>query len=166
MLDEITTHLKTSHQAEIEFHAQKVKELNKQKENCKSKLNKLVDMVLNNLITEEIYNTKKEEIEKELKSCIVEIEMHDNADTDFKQALTTAFYLTSKSYDLFICSHTKCGEAKHEEKRRLINFVFSKLELKGKTLGYTLRCPFDIMVKMNHSKDWLPGRDSNPRPID
>ena len=61
-------------------------------------------MVLNNLITEEIYNIKKQEIEKELKSITVEIEMHDNADTDFKQALTTAFYLASKSYDLFICS--------------------------------------------------------------
>ena len=59
MLEEITTHLKTSHQAEIEFHAQKIKDLQKQQANCKSKLNKLVDMVLNNLITEEIYNIKK-----------------------------------------------------------------------------------------------------------
>ena len=91
-----------------------------------------------------------------MKSWNVEIEMHDNADTDFKQALTTAFYLASKSYDLFICSHTQCGVAKHEEKRRLINFVFSNIQLTGKKVSYTLRCPFDIMAKMNHNEDWLP----------
>ena len=159
MLDEITTHLKTSHNAEIEYHAHKIKELRKQQDNCKLKLNRLIDMTLNGLFTEEICKSKKAEIEKELKSIAVEIEMHDNADSKFKEHLTTAFYLASKSYDLFICS-------KNDEKRRLINFVFSNIQLRGKKVEYTLRCPFDMMVKMNHSKDWLLGRDSNPRPID
>jgi site-specific DNA recombinase len=156
MLDEITTHLKTSHQAEIEYHTQKIKELNKQKENCKAKLNKLVDMVLNNLITEEIYNTKKAEIEKEIKYAVVEIQLHEQADNNFKECLITAFYLASKSYDLFICSTTQCGIAKNEEKRRLISFVFSNIQLNGSKVSYTLRKPFDIMAKMNRNEDWLP----------
>ncbi len=208
MLDEITTHLKTSHQAEMEFHAQKIKELRKQQDNCKLKLNRLIDMTLNGLFTEEICKSKKAEIDKELKSIAVEIEMHDNADTHFKETLTTAFYLASKSYDLFICSkndekrrlinfvfiaveiemHDNADThfketlttafylasksydlficSKNDEKRRLINFVFSNIQLTGKNVSYTLRCPFDIMAKMNHNEDWLPGRDSNPRPID
>ena len=34
--------------------------------------------------------------------------------------------------------------------------MFSNIQLSGKKVEYTLRCPFDIMAKMNHSKDWLP----------
>lgn len=90
-------------------------------------------MTLNGLFTEELCKSKKAEIEKELKSIAVEIQLHDQADNQFKEALTTAFYSASKSYDLFICS-------KNEEKRRLINFVFSKLQLRGKKVEYTLRC--------------------------
>lgn len=68
MLAEITNYLKNSHEAEKEYHTHKIKELHKQKENCNTKLNKLVDMTLNNLISEEIYQSKKEEITKELNS--------------------------------------------------------------------------------------------------
>ena len=158
MLEEITKYLKTSHEAEKDYHAQKTKELHKQKQLADSKLNKLVDMVLNGLINEEIYERKKEEITQELISIKVEIEIHDQANDSFKEMLITAFYLASKSYDLFICSKT-------EEKRRLISFVFSNIQLKGKKLEYTLRKPFDMMVGLGTCKDWLPGRDSNPRPI-
>lgn len=158
MLEEITNHLKNSHEAEKEYHTHKIKELHKQKENCNTKLNKLVDMTLNNLISEEIYQSKKEEITKELNSVKTEIEIHDLANDDFKNLLITAFYLASKSYDLFICSKT-------EEKRQLINFVFSNILLRGEKLEYTLRKPFDLMVNLNTCSDWLRGQGSNLRPI-
>lgn len=113
------------------------------------KLNKLIDMTLNNLISEEIYQFKKEEITKELNSVKTEIEIHDLANDDFKNLLITAFYLASKSYDLFICSKT-------EEKRQLINFVFSNISLRGDKLDYTLRKPFDLMVNLSQQPTWLP----------
>ena len=109
-------------------------------------------MVLNNLITEEIYNIKKAEIEKEMKSTIVEIQLHEQADNNFKECLITAFYLASKSYDLFICS-------KNCEKREIINFVFSNIQLEGQKLGYSLRKPFDMMVNLSYCADWLPTID-------
>lgn len=149
MLEEITNHLKNSHEAEKEYHSHKIKELHKQKENCNTKLNKLVDMTLNNLISEEIYQSKKEEITKELNLVKTEIEIHDLANDDFKNLLITAFYLASKSYDLFICSKT-------EEKRQLINFVFSNISLRGEKLDFILRKPFDLMVNLGKRATWLP----------
>ncbi|MFT4968053.1 MAG: hypothetical protein ACI9CD_001073 [Candidatus Deianiraeaceae bacterium] len=106
-------------------------------------------MTLNGLFTEELCKSKKAEIEKELKSITVEIEMHDNADNKFKEYLTTAFYLASKSYELFICSEI-------EEKRRLINFVFSNIQLRGINLGYTLQKPFDVLVNLGTCPNWHP----------
>ena len=34
--------------------------------------------------------------------------------------------------------------------------MFSKLELTGKTLGYSLRCPFDMMLENASCDTWLP----------
>jgi len=52
------------------------------------------------------------------------------------------------AYELFESS-------KIEQKRKLINYVFSNLELKGATLSYSLRKPFDLMVDCSTRSEWL-----------
>ena len=84
--------------------------------------------------------------------------MYKSADKNFKNAVITAFQLASRLHDIFLVS-------KNCEKREIINFVFSKLELKGKTLGYSLRKPFDLIVDLSKCDTWLPGQGSNLRPI-
>ena len=51
------------------------------------------------------------------------------------------------AYDLFESS-------KIEQKRKLINYVFSNLELKGATLRYSLKKPFDLMVDCTTHSEW------------
>ncbi len=58
------------------------------------------------------------------------------------------------AYELFESS-------KIEQKRKLINYVFSNLELDGVTLRYTLRKPFDLMVDCSTRSEWLGREDSN-----
>ena len=41
-----------------------------------------------------------------------------------------------------------------EEKRKLIDFVFQNLELKGQKLEFTLRPPFDQFVKCTKNGEW------------
>ena len=67
--------------------------------------------------------------------------------------------MASRAYDLFERSTI-------EEKRQLIGYVFSNLEMKGATLRYTLKKPFNLFVDLASYKEWLPGPDSNQRPID
>jgi len=52
------------------------------------------------------------------------------------------------AYELFESS-------KIEQKRKLINYVFSNLELEGVTLRYSLRKPFDLMVDCSTRSEWL-----------
>ena len=49
-----------------------------------------------------------------------------------------------------------------EEKRKLIDFVFQNLELKGQKLVYTLRPPFDQFVKTGKNEEWRTREESNP----
>jgi hypothetical protein len=45
--------------------------------------------------------------------------------------------------------------SKTERKRDLLAFVFSNLRLRGKTLEFSLRSPFDLMVNRADHSSWL-----------
>ena len=77
---------------------------------------------------------------------------HD-ADSDFKIALSSLISLASKVPELFESSN-------NSEKRMLIGFVFSNLALKGASLSYTLRKPFDLFVELAKCQEWRPLLDA------
>ena len=76
------------------------------------------------------------------------IKKHLKADETFKITVNTVFSIASMAYELFESS-------KIEQKRKLINYVFSNLELEGVTLRYSLRKPFDLMVVCSTRSEWL-----------
>ena len=82
------------------------------------------------------------------------IKKHLKADETFKITVNTVFSIASMAYELFESS-------KIEQKRKLINYVFSNLELEGVTLRYSLRKPFDLMVNCTTRSEWLGHKDSN-----
>jgi hypothetical protein len=60
------------------------------------------------------------------------IKKHLKTDETFKLTVNTVFSIASMAYELFESS-------KIEQKRKLINYVFSNLELDDVTLRYSLR---------------------------
>jgi len=85
------------------------------------------------------------------------IKKHLKADETFKITVNTVFSIASMAYELFESS-------KIEQKRKLINYVLSNLELEGVTLRYSLRKPFDLMVNCSTRSEWpgAIGHSSNP----
>jgi hypothetical protein len=45
--------------------------------------------------------------------------------------------------------------SKIEQKRQLIAFVFSNLQMRGKKLEFSMRLPFDLMVNRATYASWL-----------
>jgi len=70
------------------------------------------------------------------------------ADENFKVTVNTVLSLASKAYEIFESSNI-------EQKRKLINYVFSNLQLEGATLRYSLKKPFDLMVDCTTQSEWL-----------
>jgi hypothetical protein len=66
MLDEITGYLQQSHEAEKQYHSQKLISLRKEKDSIKDKINRLLDLHLERVINKEEYHSKKEDLEKQL----------------------------------------------------------------------------------------------------
>ena len=68
---------------------------------------------------------------------------------------TMLITLASQAYETFKNSETP-------EKRKMIKFVFSNLQLRGKKLETSLVFPFDIFEKTTTRSEWRRGGDSNP----
>ncbi len=153
MLEEATKRLQQSHEDEQVYHAHRIEQLRKEDDIIRNKINRLLDIYLEKGISEAVFNVKNEALEQELKSNRIERQMHEDADNNFKNTLITAFRLASRAGHLFESSKTS-------EKRELINFVFSNLTLRGKKLEYTLRKPFDVLVKLSKCEEWLPILDT------
>jgi hypothetical protein len=87
-----------------------------------------------------MYEEKRQQLTKKREDIVNEIASHDNADDKFSECLISLVELASGSLETFKGSNV-------EGKRKLLNFVFSNLELKGGKLDFKLRPPFDMFVK-------------------
>jgi len=108
-------------------------------------------------ITQDIYDKKAYELKQ--KQYELENKLHKitQADEEFSITLIKLLDICSRAYELFEIS-------KVEQKRQLINFVLSNLQLRGKTLEFELKKPFDVLVNIQNCKnrsEWLGREDSN-----
>jgi DNA invertase Pin-like site-specific DNA recombinase len=86
-------------------------------------------------------------IRRELQADIAaRIEQHQKGEGDYRLTLESLISLASRAAELF-------ERSKMDQKRQLVAFVFSNLQLRGKKLEFSLRSPFDLMVnRRDHSR--------------
>jgi len=159
VLLQIMDHLKNSHESEKDFHHQSIKSLHKESEDITKKQDRLTDLLLDESITKDVYNNKLSQLISRQQEINQLLEQHHKGNEQFKIAISSLITLASHAYDLFESSTT-------DEKRQLLGYAFSNLELEGGKLRFTLREPFNLFVDLASCQDWLPRPDSNQRPID
>ena len=109
-------------------------------------------------ITTDEYDRKCHQLKARQYQISDQFKKHLKADGTFKITVNTVFSIASMAYELFESS-------KIVKKRKLINYVFSNLELEGVTLRYSLKKPFDLMVDCTTYNDWLGIVDTLRTPI-
>ena len=82
---------------------------------------------------------KRRELKEKQAEIAVRIEQHQQGEGEYRATLESLISLASRAAELFERSKT-------DQKRQLIAFVFSNLQLRGKKLEFSLRSPFDLMV--------------------
>ena len=158
MMD-IMAHLKKTHQSEKDFHHASIKSLRREADQITHKLDKLLDMFMDESITKDIHDKKHGQLVQRRQEINDLLERHHEGDDKFKMAVSTLVSLASKAYDIFERSTV-------DEKRQLIGRLFSNLELEGSKLRYILKTPFNLFVDLDNCKKWLPRKGSNLRPGD
>lgn len=121
---------------------------------CQTRLDKLMDLLLDGTIERKDFETKKAQIRQNQITLENNLKTVRSADDSFKDAFLALLNLAAESHDLFKSSTTA-------QKRQLINSVFANLQLKGPTLCYELKNPFNRMLNLTNCQQWRARQDSN-----
>ncbi len=148
VLNALLAHMKAGHEAENRFHRDAIEGLRRQYDLVRERLKRLLDLRIDGSITQDEYDTKARELKQRQTEIGLRIEQHQKGDGDFRTTLESLISLASRAAELFERSKT-------EQKRELIAFVFSNLRLRGEKLEFSLRSPFDLMVKRETYSSWL-----------
>jgi len=105
-------------------------------------------------ITQDEYDKKAIELKEKQYRLNDKLKSITEADENYSMTLISLLNICSKAPELFASS-------KVEQKRQLINFLLSNLQLRGKKLEYTLKKPFDVLVNLDDRSNWLGREDSN-----
>ena len=156
LFEVLQKHLINSAKSEREFHKAQIDKFQKEDSKLQDKFETLLDMRLAKSITQDEYDKKAIQLKERQGQINAELKILNDADEQFGTTLTSLISLASKAYDIFESS-------KIEQKRQLINFMFSNLRMNGAKLLFDLKQPFNLMVDLNSHHEWLGRQDSNLR---
>ncbi len=147
--------LRESHQEEITFRESALNALNNNLIQVRNRLDKVYDDKIDGVIDEETYHRKRQQYLLELENLKGEIKKHEIADQKYIDFGCLVLDVANRAGEIY-----KVRNA--DDKKYLINFVFSNLSLKDKNVQFSLRNIFQAIVNYQETKDWLRSRDSNP----
>ncbi len=139
------------------FHKKQMQETTREIEAIQQKLNKLMDLLLEGVIEKGEHDEKRALLRSRQVDLTNLMNSYHSADDGFRDAVVDMLGLAKKAHELFVGSNK-------QGKRRLINFVFSNLSLKGEKLAFRLRQPFDQFVSATNKVEWRARQESNLRP--
>jgi len=132
--------LKESHKDEIEYHNNCINELKQRYEKIQKRLSLLYDDKLDGKITSDFYEQKFREYTKEKEEIISSIERHSNAQNKYFEFGINILELSQKAKKIYL-------KASEEQKRMLLNLVFSKITLNNGKLKAVYSRPFEICLR-------------------
>ncbi len=158
LLEALNDHLKHSHASEMSYHKNAILSLERENSEIQEKQDRLLDLLLCKSITQDTYDAKQLQLKQRQYQIHQELGAHHAADDSFKITVSTLLSVASRAHELFMSS-------KNEQKRQLLNFMFSNLKLNGQNLEYDLRTPFHLMANVGGYEEWLPGKIRNQQII-
>ncbi len=150
VLEWVRKALKESHFDESEYHSTIVNELETKKKQVEKRLDVLYDERIDGFVAKDFYDRKQKQYEEELNSVTDAIVKHTKANINYQKLGINIFELSQKGREIYE------EKALPEEKRELLNFVFSNFQLKGKNLAPSYHNGFQVVAKRAESGNWLP----------
>ena len=108
---------------------------------------KLLDYLLVHKLTDDVYDRKKDSIDKEIKLLEESKEKYKTFNNDTRDKIVNIFSLAGNISYVF-------QHASPTRKNELLKMLLQDCQLNGKRLEYTLRKPFDKLISCNNYKQW------------
>ncbi|MDR0773752.1 MAG: hypothetical protein LBE72_00180 [Rickettsia sp.] len=112
-----------------------------------NKLDSIVDLVTEGVLTREEFLRKKTQLRDRQYELSELIKSYDKVDDKLSKKLVELISITTNAYETF-------RDSTIAEKRELLNFMFANLNLNGSNLEYTLAFPFTELAKLTNCPIW------------
>lgn len=105
-------------------------------------------------ITKDTYDKKHQAYHDKIQVLNLELEEHTKADYDYQTTVASVISVARRARAIFENS------SEPAEKRVFLNYLLQNPTVKEKTLGFTLRSPFNLVLELADSPTWLDKQDS------
>lgn len=106
-----------------------------------------MDLLAEGVLPPDDYRAKREQYKSRQVELVNLIHAYDDADNVFGSTMEKLMKVAMGAHKAFMSSNL-------EEKRELLNFVFSNLTLKGETLCYSYNFPFNNFENLDDCSKW------------
>ena len=144
--------LKESHTDEKAFHEEMIAKLTSQLGKLQQKLDRAYDDKLEGKITEEFWAKKSEQWGEEQSRILSKIKWHQGANKGYFDEGIKILELANRAYSLY-------QKVEAQEKRKLLDYIFSNCQITNGILYPTYRKPFDLIAEGVKTQDWGGFRD-------
>lgn len=148
--DRLVTELRTLNDHESIYHEQQIARIRTGYDRAQQRVQSLLDLRLDKSITSEDYDKKLKELKDEQYRLNIELESYTNADHQYHIHVGTVLNLSRGIGEIFESSEP-------DEKRAILNFILQNPIVNGKTLGFTLRSPFNLVLELAGLNTMLRG---------
>ena len=158
--NDLVDELRKSTETEIVFHKAQINRMRNDYDKLKIKDDRLLDAWMDQSITKDIYDKKHQEYQDQIQTLEIELSEHRKADYDYQTTVATVISVARRAKTIFENSSDVAG------KRAFLNYILQNPTVKEKKLCFTIASPFNLVLELADSPNWLRGQDSNLRPID
>ncbi|MCA9401560.1 MAG: zinc ribbon domain-containing protein, partial [Candidatus Omnitrophica bacterium] len=137
--------IRENHSQEIEYKEKLLRSLEERYRALQRRLDALYDDRLDGVITQEFWKIKNTEIINEQEEVVRQINRAKDSEAKYFEYWLNILDLASRASEIY-------NKRNNEEKRMLLNFIFSNLILKDGKLTYKLNQPMKILSKRIQEK--------------
>lgn len=130
------------------------KQLQARLSTAQGRLDNAVNMLLDGVIDEDVYRTKKAQFESEIAELQAELSKYSDNDDKFIKIVENVIEVAGNIGNLLKSSKT-------DQKRAILKLILSNSTIDDKKAWFSLKKPFDLLLKSNGCLSWLEHTDSN-----
>lgn len=143
VLTDVLDYIEKTDEQEKHLHRASAREYQAEQAQLTQKQSRLTDLLIDGNISKDIYEAKNKELQlrrQEIDAHLKRIAEPEPA-KDNQHSLGDIVTMLSKSSEIFASSKT-------EQKRQMLGFVFSNLQMEGTSLRYSLKKPFELLQQI------------------
>jgi hypothetical protein len=147
--DGLVAELRKNTESEVVFHKAQINRIRTDHDNLKAKQDRLLEAYMDQSITKDIYDKKHQEYQDQIQTLEIEMSEHSKADFDYQTTVATVLSVARRAKTIFDNS------SEPARKRAFLNYILQNPTVNGKKLCFTIASPFNLVLELADSPNWL-----------